>query len=237
MAPRFLLLGLALLAAPASAAGRSYIVTNFDRIRVDGPFEVRLTVGPATSGNADGDPRALDDVSLDVQGTTLIVRRNANGWGEQGSGKDEGPIVITVSAPMLRSASVIGGGKLTVGGAVRGQRIDFQVTGTGSIDAQGLDVDELNTTLVGSGNASLAGVARRARLSTNGTGTIAAQALVANDLVVRLDGPGETRANARFTADLTSTGLGHIAVDGAGRCVKHAQAGGPITCASDGKSG
>jgi hypothetical protein len=235
MAPRFLLLSLVLLAAPASAAGRSYIVTNFDRIRVDGPFEVRLTVGPGSSGNAEGDPRALDDVALDVQGTTLIVHRNANGWGEQGSGKDEGPIVITVTAPILRSAAVVGGGKLAIAGAVRGQRIDFQVTGTGSIDAQGLDVDEFNTTLIGSGTVSLAGVSRRARLSTNGTGSIAAQGLVANDLTVRLDGPGETQANARFTADLTSTGLGHIAVSGDGRCVKHALAGGPITCASDGK--
>jgi hypothetical protein len=234
MSPR-LLLSLALLAIPASADGRSYIVTNFDRIRVDGPFEVRLTVGPGSSGRAEGDPQALDDVSLDVQGTTLTIRRNANGWGEQGSGKDEGPIVITVSAPLLRSASVIGGGKLAIAGAVRGQRIDFQVTGTGSIDAQGLDVDEFAATLFGSGNVSLAGMARRARLSTNGTGTIAAQGLVANDLIVRLDGPGETQANARYTADLTSTGLGHIAVVGDGRCVKHAQAGGPITCASDGK--
>jgi hypothetical protein len=235
MTPRFLLLSLALLAAPASAGARSYIVTNFDRIRVDGPFEVRLTVGPVSSGNADGDPHALDDVALDVQGTMLIVHRTANGWGEQGSGKDQGPIVISVTAQALRSATVVGGGKLAITGPVRGQKVDFQVTGTGSIDAQGLDVDEFTTTLIGSGNVSLGGVARRAKLMTNGTGTIAAQGLAANDLIVRLDGPGDTQGNARFTADLTSTGLGHIAVSGDARCTKHAVAGGPITCASDGK--
>jgi hypothetical protein len=236
MSPRFLLLSLALLAIPASADGRSYIVTNFDRIRVDGPFDVRLTVGPGSSGSAEGDPRALDDVSLDVQGTTLIVHRTANGWGEQGSDKGRRPVVVTVTAPVLRSATVVGGGKLMIGGAVRGQKVDFQVTGTGTIDAQGLDIDEFATTLIGSGNVLLAGVTRRARLMTNGTGSIAAQGLIANDLVVRLDGPGETQANARFTADLTSTGLGHIAVNGDGRCVKHALAGGPIDCASDGKA-
>jgi hypothetical protein len=237
MASRFLLLGLVMFVLPAGADARSYIVTNFDRIRVDGPFEVRLTVGPASSGNAEGDPRALDDVSLDVQGTTLTVHRNANGWGEQGSGKAEGPVIVTVTAPVLRSASVVGGGKLAISGAVRGQKVEFQVTGTGAIDARWLDVDEFATTLIGSGNVALAGTARRARLMTNGTGSIAARGLLANDLVVRLDGPGETQASARFTADLTSTGLGHIAVDGGARCVKHAQAGGPIECASDGKPG
>lgn len=237
MTLRFLPLSLVLLATSASAAGRSYIVTNFDRIRVDGPLEVRMTVGPGSSGSADGDPRALDDISLDVQGTTLIVHRTANGWGEQRSDKSAGPIVITVTAPVLRSAVVIGGGKLAIAGPVRGQRIDLQVTGTGTIDARGLDADEFTTTLIGSGNISLAGAVRRARLMTNGTGSIAAQGLVANDLTIRLDGPGETRANARFTADLTSTGLGHIAVTGGARCVKHAVAGGPIDCETDGKPG
>jgi hypothetical protein len=59
--------------------------------------------------------------------------------------------------------------------------------------------------------------------------------LTVSDLVVRLDGPGETQASARFTADLTSTGLGRIVVSGGAKCTTNAQAGGPILCGPDAK--
>jgi len=237
MSPRLIPLLLATLAlsSPALAAERSYVVTNFDRVRVDGPFEVRLTVGGAgtSSGRAEGEDRALDTVDISVQGSTLIVRRNNSGWGEQGRPGGPAPI-ITIATPMLRSATVIGGGRLSIAGPLRAQRLDLQVTGAGVIDARDADADELYATLIGTGNIRAAGSARRARLATSGTGGIDAEGLVANDLTVRLDGPGETRANARYTADLTSTGLGRVTVKGGAKCVKHAQAGGPIVCDSDG---
>ncbi len=238
MSPRLPLLALAMLAVPAGAADRTYVLTNFDRVRVDGPFEVRLTVGGVMTarGSAQGDDRMLGTIDISVQGTTLTVRRNNNGWGEQG--RPEGPApVIDLAVPVLRSAMVVGGGRLSIGGRVRAQRLDLQVTGTGVIDARDTDADELNATLIGGGNVAVAGVARRARLMTNGAGSLDATALVANDLAVRLDGPGETRATARYTADLTSTGLGRITVSGGAKCLKHAQAGGPITCDSDGGAG
>lgn len=231
---RYLLgLALAALALPAAAADRNYVVTSFDRVRVEGPFDVHLTVANAgASGSAAGDPAVLDALDIQVQGTTLIVRKGANGWGERG--KPNGPApVITLVTPTLRSASVIGGGKLAIDGRVRGQRLDFQVTGTGSIDARGIESDDMSVTVIGAGTVALAGKSGRARLLTNGSGTISAMPLSVGDLVVMLDGPGETQANARFTANLTSTGLGRIVVSGSAACVTKAQAGGPILCGPD----
>lgn len=231
---RFLLgLALAVLALPASAADRNFVVTSFDRVRVEGPFDVRLTVANAgASGSATGDPTVLDTLDIEVQGTTLVVRKGANGWGERG--KPNGPApVITLVTPTLRSASVIGGGKLAIKGRIRSQQLDFQITGTGSIDAQGIDSDQLTATLIGAGNVALAGKSGRARLQTNGSGTIMAMPLSVGGLMVFLDGPGETQATARFTANLTSTGLGRIVVSGSAACVTKAQAGGPILCGPD----
>lgn len=232
-----ILLGLALavLAFPASAADRTYTVTGFDRVRVEGPFDVRLTVGnTGASAKASGEPDVLANLDIDVQGTTLIVRKGASGWGERG--KADGPApVITLATSTLRIATVIGGGKLAIDGRLRSQRIDLQVNGTGSIDARGIDSDELVVALSGAGNVALAGKSGRARMLTNGSGTILAMPLTVNDLVVRLDGPGETQVSARFTADLTSTGLGRIVVAGGAKCTSKAQAGGPILCGPDAK--
>jgi len=228
-------LALCALALPAGAADRSFTVTSFDRVRVEGPFDVRLTVANAgQSAKASGQPDVIENLDVEVQGTTLIVRKGAGGWGERGTASGPAP-VITLVTSNLRTATVIGGGKLAASGALRGQKLDLQVTGAGSIDARGIDSDELSVTVIGTGTVALAGRSHRARLLTNGSGTIMAMPLSVGDLVVRLDGPGETQATARFTADLASTGLGRIVVAGSAKCTTKAQAGGPILCGPDAK--
>ena len=230
-----LVFALLLFAAPASAADRAFTVTNFDRIRVEGPFEVQVTIANnGAAAKARGEPNVLDNLSIEVQGGTLIVRKGSSGWGERG--KVDGPApVITLTAPALRGASVIGGGKVTIAGNVRTVRLDLQVSGNGSIDVRGIDADDTNVTMIGAGNVALAGKSARARLQTNGAGVIAAIPLMVGNLIVRLEGPGETQVSARLTADLTSTGLGRIVVAGNAKCIVRAQAGGPILCGPDAK--
>ena len=223
-------LALLLLPMSAGAANRVYAVGSFDRVRVDGPFQVKLVTGRSPGARADGDARAVDTLDVRVEGTTLIVRSSANGWGEQSGGGSVSAPVISISTLAIRSATLIGGGRLSVTGAVKGQRIDLQVTGSGTLDAAALDADQLDATLVGSGGIKLGGRAAKVRLMTNGTGGIDAVPLKADDLILLLDGPGEIRATARFTANVTSTGLGSVTVYGKPACTVKAVAGGPVSC-------
>lgn len=225
------LVALIAIAAPvaASADDRSYVVSNFDRVRVDAPYDVRIEVGGSSSAHATGDPRVLATLDLSVQGNTLVVRKGSNAWGEQGKVDGPAPIVF-VTMPAIRGATVLGKGKLAVTGALRSARLDIQISGSGSIDARGIDAEDVIVTVIGDGNASLAGRTLRARLMTNGPGVIAATDLVAGDLMVRLDGPGTTTGYARYTADLTTTGMGKVAVLGNPKCRTLAPAGGPIVC-------
>jgi|SRR5882757_839458 len=219
-----------LIAGPASAAERSYAIGNFDRIRVEGPFDVRLTTHEPPGARAQGDPRTTDDLDIRVEGMTLIVRAGAGGWGERPGASDTRAPVILVSTLLIRSATVIGGGQLAITGPVKGQRIDLQLTGSGGLDVSGLDADQLNATLLGSGNIKLVGRAAKVRLLTSGQGVIDAVPLSAGDLIVRLDGTGETRATARFTANVTTTGIGAATIYGDAACTVKAMAGGPISC-------
>jgi hypothetical protein len=231
MLRRLLVLALVALAAPVHAADRTYVVTNFDRVRVNGPFEVRVEVGSGggAAASATGDDRALGDLDISVQGTTLTVSKGTSGWGERGKA-DAAPPVVTLRTPAMRSAMVVGGGRLTLAGKVRTPRLDVQITGAGVVDARGVDADDVAVSVIGNGNVSLAGRTARARFSTNGGGSIAATALDAGDVLVILEGPGETRASARYNADLTSRGLGLIAISGSPRCVVRGQPAGPVQC-------
>jgi hypothetical protein len=109
-------------------------------------------------------------------------------------------------------------------------RVNVTVSGNGSLALAAADTDQLNATLIGTGQMSLAGRAARARLVTRGPGAIDASALAVNDLTVHLDGVGETRAAARYTAQVTNSGLGMVTVTGNAKCRVNAAAGGPVTC-------
>jgi hypothetical protein len=228
---RCLLLSLVLLvvAAPAAAADRTYSITSFDRIRIDGPYDVRLTVGGSPRAVASADPDVLDDLDVRVEGSTLVVGSSLDDRQEQNAVAHAAPI-ITLSTPDLRSASVIGGGKLAIDGKIKTQRLDLQLNGSGALGVSGVQTDELYATLLGSGAIALSGTTNRARLVTSGPGTFAATPLTVRDLTVRLDGTGETDATARYTAAATSTGLGRIVIQGDATCTVNAQAGGPIVC-------
>lgn len=228
------LFAMLLLVAPggvaAAATGRSYVVTDYDRIRIDGPFDVALTTRTSPSARAEGPAEASDTIDIRVEGRTLVVRAGSRGWGEVPRRGTAEPLVVRLGVPMLRGATVVGGGRLTVAGPLRAQRIDLQVTGSGSIAAPALDGDELNATMLGSGAMTLAGRGGRVRLLTSGTGGIDATALRSDALTVRLDGSGTVTATARYTADATSTGLGAVTIYGKPTCRVSAAATGPVRC-------
>src|SRR3546814_11989805 len=68
-------------AAPGAAAERSYTIGSFDRVRVSGPFEVRLTVGGSPRARAEGERELIDQVEVRVDGNKLVVAMGTNGLG------------------------------------------------------------------------------------------------------------------------------------------------------------
>lgn len=224
------LLGIALLVSPvaAKAASRRDMVTSFDRVRIQGAYDVRLVTGSGATAVIEADPRLIDAISIDVQGTTLTV---STGSFDSHVAVPAGAAlpVITLTTPALRGATVNAGGRLRVTG-MTAQRLDLYVGGSGSLSVIGTQADELIATLMGSGSITLTGRALRARLSASGPGAIDASALATNDLTVRLDGPGEIKAAARSTANVTTLGTGAVTVSGSPSCTISRTAGGPVVC-------
>lgn len=232
----FLAMPLLVLAIPAHAEDRTFAIGSFDRVRVEGPFRVIVTVGASPAGTASGDARTIGNLDVRVDGTTLSVRAGTGGWGEQGGAGGSAAPVIRVATPALHSIVTIGAAQVRVesaggaGSAWRGQRLDVSLTGSGTFAAPSIDADQIVATVLGSGTMTLGGRAARVRLTTSGTASVAAAALVANDLIVRLDGNGTIDAQARYTAAVTSTGLGGVTVYGRPACTVRADAGGPVVC-------
>jgi hypothetical protein len=229
MISRFALFVLVLAPMPAAADDRVFSVGSFERVRIDGPFEVGIVTGGSPGAKAAGDRQLIERIAIAVNGTTLTVRLGSGGWGEAFRKANAAPPVITLSTPRLFALAISADARASVN-RMASQRVEVSVTGSGSMTIDHVEADQFSASLLGTGALTAGGRANRARLLTDGAGTIDTAAMVVKDLTVLLGGPGETRATARNTAQVTSTGLGKVTVGGTATCTVRAPAGGPVSC-------
>lgn len=218
----------AALGAPASAAERRYTVTDFDRVQIEGPFQVTLATGKPNAAIATGSNQAIDRVSIDVQGRTLRVRPNRSAWGGY-PGEGAGPVRITLSTHNLRGASVTGSGSLSIDKA-EAMQFEASVSGSGRLGIGDIRADRLNIGLLGSGTIELAGKAKSFRATVQGSGDLDAAALAVEDAQINADTSGRVAATVRRAANVTGTGSGDTTILGKPACTVKALGSGPIAC-------
>jgi len=218
----FLALGLPALllacaAAPAGAATRNFGVSGFDRIRVEGPFKVRLTIGVAPFAKASGgSPAALDSVTLDVQGRTLVVRSNGSSWSGY-PGEARGPVEISIGTHDLNAAWLNGSGSLAIDKA-RGLSFDLSIQGAGSASIGSVAVDQLKVSISGTASVSLAGTAPKLTAIVRGVSSLDAAGLTTKDATIGAQGPATVRANVTNTAKVDAQGAATVELGGRPAC-------------------
>jgi hypothetical protein len=211
----------------ASAAERIFSISDFQRIRVIGPFRVDVIADRLTTVRGKGSNDALDRVRLDVQGQTLFVRLDRTNFG---GAEDKGPpAVITIRAPALREASLAGSGALSLTG-MKGLRVGVVVEGSGSLSATNVQADRMDIGVVGTGTVTLSGKARNAIVTGRGAGSVKGSALSVDDLAVTWESAGDAALAAVRTAKVTSTGTGNVLVAGKPACTVSNGGNGQVTC-------
>lgn len=220
---------LAAAAPPAAAAERRYSVTDFDRVQIDGPYQVTLMTGLTSAARAEGSQEALERISVDVQGGTLRVRRNRSAWGGY-PGEGPGPVRIALTTRDLRTAAVVGSGTLEIDRA-RGLRVDLSVSGSGRLNVANVDADNLVVGLLGGGRISLAGRARQLKATIQGSGDLAASGLSADDAQINADTAGNVAVAVARTVKVTATGPGDVEILGTPSCNVEAKGSGSVRCA------
>lgn len=221
-----LLVGVA-LSPPAHAAQRTYSVTDFDRIRVTGPFKVEVTTDRLTAIRGTGAAEALNRVRLDVQGRTLFVRLDRSNVG--GSDFKGPPATIAIRAPALREASLSGSGTLSLSG-MKGLRVGVVVEGSGILTARNVDADRLDVGVIGTGSIALSGKSHVTSVTGRGEGAVKAAELAVDDLTVTWESAGDGAFAATRTAKVTSIGTGNVSVAGKPACTVTNGGNGQVSC-------
>jgi hypothetical protein len=206
----------AVLAAPAGAATRNFGITGFTKIRVEGPYKVSLATGVAPFARATGSGPALDRLTVEVRGDTLVVQANKSGWGGY-PGSNPGPVEVSVGTHELSNAWVNGAGALLID-RVGGLSFALSVQGSGRAEIGAADADQLNVSLVGTASAKLTGRAKKLTALVRGISALDGTDLASNDASIGTEGAATVDANVKGEAVIDSSGPATIRLTGGPTC-------------------
>jgi hypothetical protein len=234
MIDRLPILALLILASlPAGALGaatasqRNYSVTNFNRIRIDGPYQVALRTNVSPFARASGSAAALDGLSVAVEGRTLIVRASSGSWGGY-SGEDRGPVTIELGTHDLGAAWINGSGGLSID-RVKGLSFDLAIQGAGSARIDRSEVDQMKVGVSGAGSARIGGSAKKLTAIIRGSSSFEGDGLEVKDAVIGAEGPAIIRANVTGTAKIDAIGVGSVTLAGKPACTVNAKGSAVVT--------
>jgi hypothetical protein len=210
------------------SAMRSFAVRGFDRVTLRGSDNVVVRVGAAESVTATGPENELEKLEIVVRDGELRIGREKDSW-KMGWSRDRRPVVVTVTVPRLRGASVAGSGDMQVD---RVQAVSFEggIAGSGNLRIAQLMADTASLNIAGSGDASVNGQAKSLDVSIAGSGNLEANGLRAERAKISIAGSGDVRAQVTDEADVSIIGSGDVRIAGRPRCRVSKMGSGDVTC-------
>ncbi|HEX7854264.1 MAG TPA: DUF2807 domain-containing protein [Sphingobium sp.] len=216
-------------AAAGPVARQTYTLSEFDTVRLEAPLEVVIATGKGVSAYGTGDRDTLDQLDLQINSRTLVIRlRNSMMLGGSG-GKVRLPTRITLTTGELHRITVQGAGNLTAD-ALKGPHVTASLNGSGRLVVAHVDTDRIDTVLIGSGTVTLAGKTLDLMATVSGSGRLDASALDAQRVRAETEGSIEARLSAREEAIATSNGSGELVITGKTKCTVRKTGSASVTC-------
>ncbi|WP_340314863.1 head GIN domain-containing protein [Rhizorhabdus argentea] len=222
-------LSLVTAAWPAAAATRPFPVPDFSKLRVEGPYTVRVHTGARPSVVARGPQARIDKLIVESRGNMLVISTEKSwNWRNMGWGKNE-TIHIDIGVPMLDAATLAGSGEMNVD-MIRGTDFMAALTGSGDLSIARIETSRLKAVVTGSGDLSISGRTGRAEASVQGSGDLRAGGLTVGLLNASVAGSGDIAVGPTRVARANVAGSGDIMIAGRPSCTKNKVGSGDIIC-------
>ena len=157
-------------------------VAGFTRVDNQGSVDLRLHAGEPQRVRVLAGRKVVDDVRTEVRDGTLQISFDHHGFGG-------GNVAVEATVPRLAGIEASGSGEIDADGVDAGS-LDVHSDGSADIALQG-DARQLTVDLSGSGDADLADLhARDAQVTISGSGDAVVRA---DRLAQHVDGSGELR--------------------------------------------
>lgn len=224
-----------MLPGTASAADRRFSVTSFDTVRIEGDVAVEIVSDAAPAAVASGESRALDTLTVQSQGNTLLIRRARTNALIEGRAKRTAPEalpLVRVAARSIGSLSLRGHGSARLD-RLAGTKPSARVDGDGSVEIGSVKADSLSVTVTGGGSLKINGTAAFGRAMMLGDGLLEASGLALSALDFTGEGPVRARLLVHGPARLVANGDSDISVAGKPVCKVRQTGEGRIDCGGE----
>lgn len=216
-------------ALPAQAATRSFPVPGFAKLRVEGPYTVRVRTGATPSVVARGPQARIDRLVVEPRGNMLVVTTEKS-WKWSGiSWAANDAVYVDITVPMLEAVSLTGSGDLSVD-RIRTGTFSALLTGSGDLTVGRIDSSRLSATVTGSGDLGISGRTGRAEASVRGSGNLNGQGLAVDLLTASVAGSGDIAIGPTRVAKASVVGSGDIHIAGRPSCTRSKVGSGDIYC-------
>ncbi len=205
-----LLAGTSLYAGRLSGDRETRDLSGFTKISFGISGNLYINIGSEFKVVLEGDRSDLREVITEVRGDRLVIKRDK--WRFRMNEK----VTVYITLPELDALGVSGSGKAEVRDALKGNDLNFSVSGSGRILTGDLDIDRLGCGISGSGNIYLGGDGNvsRADISISGSGNFAGGMVKIDDADISISGSGNCACNVTSSLKAGVSGSGNVTYSG-----------------------
>lgn len=178
---------------------------SFTSITVEGEYNVVIEYSPTTSVEIKADENLLEYIETTVRGDKLVITTNHDGCITFDDDTE-----VLVRCPVITNISQLGSGNVEVYDFYL-DNLNVIAASSGHVTISNVSVSEdLDISLIGSGNVWLKGKANKGFLSLSGSGYIDAEAMLVFESYVTLTGSGNVHTYAYDALKVTLAGSGNV---------------------------
>ena len=155
---------------------------GFDRIQLDGAFDLEIGFGREFELKLTTDDNLFDEMDISVDGGTLVLDTEENLRPTEG-------VLLEITMPALAGLKINGAGDITISD-FDGERFDLNVRGAGD-----LTIDGRVGTL---------------EIAISGAGDVDARELVAREVEIGISGAGDATVHATESLEARVSGVGNV---------------------------
>jgi carbon monoxide dehydrogenase subunit G len=184
------------------------VTGDFTNVANHGDFIVDVTIGTPTSVSVEADEDLLSYIETYIQGNTLIIETEDNHCLQSHE-----QIYVKVVTPSVYELKMSGSGVINCNN-VDADELKYVLSGSGSIQSTGIVAGFIDTNISGSGEIMLSGTAAQSSLSIPGSGDIKALNLEQDKCIATISGSGTIYAFVNDNLDVQISGSGNVVYKG-----------------------
>lgn len=180
-------------------------VSNAEKIKSMGSFDVEITPGAITSVKIEGDDNLVKHIITENKNGFLVIKME-----DDINYSTNNKLVVYITTPHIEEVSLSGSGNIITKGKFTGSnKLKVGLAGSGDADLE-VNTPTVTASIAGSGNIKLTGETQDATVSIAGSGNFNGEDLKAENAKASIAGSGDAKLFADVTLNVRIAGSGSV---------------------------